>query len=978
MLVRLRDDANADAFEAGDRITIQQWTDQDNRIETFAFAFADGTRLDFSQILQGQFGMGTDDTLNGTIEGDFLSGGNGSDVLDGNAGRDIIVGGDGNDVIDGGADKDFLFGNTGRDTIRGGEGKDHLIGGAGEDSLEGQNGDDVVSGEDGNDLLAGGLGDDMLLGGAGADTLQGGSGGDVYVYFRGDGRDLIYDHSTEQETYQQATGRQIYQRSGKSGHWVEETRTATRTVQRDGGHDTLQFGFTINIEDLFVTNNGHDLQIGIRDLDDPNAGIAALGDVVTIQDWLNDMNRIETFEFADGLALDMSGVIFARSGLAENDRLNGTAGSDFLSGGDGNDALTGAAGKDFLVGGHGNDRLFGGAGEDDLFGGAGNDLLRGGDAVDYLLGGAGNDTLEGGNGADVLTGGQGNDILKGGRGNDVYVFHRGDGHDTIDETAFEDVQETFTYETGNQIQQLVSSGKSTTTVWVNEVRTGTRIVNQAVEGGNDTLQFGRNVDVSDLILNTVSGNLVIELLPLTVGAGIEDRMTINGWSTPQFRIETLRFANDFVVDVSMINYARTGTTANETIDASSDQESWLGGGSGNDVLNGSSKADILLGGADADTLNGGAGDDIYVVNRGEGKDRITDTGSSVVGTDATNPGGDKMLFGTGITVEDLILQRVGNDLNVYIGDDTALTTPLDQMSDVVTISNWASATSRVEVFQFFDGMDFDFSSLTNTYLGADLLRTGTAAPSHDNLIGSSDADWIDGFAGNDTLNAASGDDFLLGRDGDDHLEGGDDDDVLSGGNGNDRLFGGNHDDVMTGGAGNDEINGDAGSDVVMGGSGDDTLNGGDDNDAILGDRGNDTYIASVGADVYRFGFGDGQDVYLGSTAWGIVGTDVFAFEADATTNHLWFERVDNDLWVRLLGSDDRIEFTNWFYSSSPSAYIAGFQAGNEFLSYDRVQSLVDVMMNLTPNEGDTAYGVTAGDLPIAIANSIDAAWQQAA
>jgi hypothetical protein len=36
------------------------------------------------------------------------------------------------------------------------------------------------------------------------------------------------------------------------------------------------------------------------------------------------------------------------------------------------------------------------------------------------------------------------------------------------------------------------------------------------------------------------------------------------------------------------------------------------------------------------------------------------------------------------------------------------------------------------------------------------------------------------------------------------------------------------------------------------------------------------------------------------------------------------------------------------------------------------------MRALTPNEGDTAYGVTADELPIAVANAIDAAWQAAA
>jgi peptidase M10/serralysin-like protein/hemolysin type calcium-binding protein len=57
--------------------------------------------------------------------------------------------------------------------------------------------------------------------------------------------------------------------------------------------------------------------------------------------------------------------------------------------------------------------------------------LTGGGNADYLYGGAGNDTLNGGGGNDVLQGGQGNDTLTGGAGADHFVFHDGDGIDTI-------------------------------------------------------------------------------------------------------------------------------------------------------------------------------------------------------------------------------------------------------------------------------------------------------------------------------------------------------------------------------------------------------------------------------------------------------------------------------------------------------------------------------------------------------------------
>jgi len=719
----------------------------------------------------------------------------------------------------------------------------------------------------------------------------------------------------------------------------------------------------------------NDLKIGIRDINDPTMALALLRDVVTIQDWGNVMNRIEQFSLGNGQVLDMSNVTHAASGLAAADTLTGTVGGDFLSGGAGNDVLSGLAGKDFLVGGSGNDTLSGGAGDDDLYGGAGNDTLNGGAGVDYLLGGAGNDTLSGGAGNDVLTGGLGNDTLKGGLGDDIYIFNRGDGKDIIDESAFQQVAQNYTYQTGNKVQKIVGYGRGgVSIVWVNEVRTGTRQVTQAVDGGHDTLEFGHGISISDLVINSVGANLVVDLLPLAPGAAITDEVTINGWTTPQFRVEMLRFSNNFAVDISQIDHAQTGTAADDTISATATQASWLGGGAGNDILNGSSNGDILMGGTGNDTMSGGAGNDVYIVARGDGADVIIDSGSTAVGTSTTAPGGDKLLFDTGITVEDLVLERVGNDLKVHIGDSANMTTPLNAMTDTVTVQNWGTAANRVELFQFADGMDFDFSSLANTYLGADLTGAGTTVPSNDVLTGSNLADWIDGFAGNDTLNGNGGNDFLLGRDGNDTMNGGTGDDVMSGGNGIDTMNGGSGNDVMTGGAGNDIVNGGTGNDVVMGGTGNDTLNGGKGNDIILGDKGNDTFIASKGADVYRFGFGDGQDTFQGSTQAGIQGTDTVVFEQDVSTSDLWFERVGNDLWVKLLGSEDKIDFQSWFYSNSPSSYISGFRVGTQFLDHTKVQSLIDVMNPLTANDGTTAYGVTALDLPTQVHTAIDTAW----
>lgn len=974
MVVSLRASDNENVLSA-DSVTIEGWADTKNRIENFAFT--DGNLLDFSQIVSAQSGMDANDTLNGTTEGDFMSGGSGNDTMTGGAGKDMLVGGSGDDQLDGGAEKDLIFAGAGNDTLVGGDGNDYLIAEAGDDVLEGGNGDDVLVGMDGTDTLRGGAGKDMLLGGGGADFLQGGGGDDTYFYFRGDGKDQILDNLDHEETYQeQVYAGQVYEDYGKGGNWVSQYRTETRvrTVEDDSGNDSLQFGQGIVLDDLFFAMSGSDLVVGLRE--DADTLLADMDDQITVQQWSNAKNRIETFGFADGLTLNMSNIDQVASGYEADDTLNGHTGGDLLSGGAGNDTLNGLAGNDYLIGGAGNDQLDGGEGNDDLFGGSGDDTLNGGEGVDYLIGGAGADVINGGNGNDVITGGVGNDILNGGRGNDVYHFNRGDGHDTINEAVLgtESVQESYTYT--EDVLQTVSDGKGSYQVWVNETRTGHRTVLRAVDGGEDTIQFGRYIDVANVMLERSGTDMVISLLPLS-GTEVTDSITIKEWTTPEYRVETLRFINDFAVDIADIVDARKGTSGNDVLTANATDATWLGGGAGDDTLTGSSAADVLHGAAGADTLNGGAGDDVYIFGRGDGKDTLTDSGSAGVGTDKSRPGGDKLLFGTNITMEDLVLQRSGEDMVVYLRDRTNPEGALSALTDSLTVKNWSDAVNRLEVFQFFDGKDFDVSEISNTYLGQDGQDTA------DTLTGSANADWMDGFAGNDTLNAGAGKDFVQGGSGNDSIYGEADDDLLSGGLGNDTVYGGTGNDIVVGDAGNDALFGDEGNDVLAGGKGDDTLNGGAGDDFIMGDAGNDTYQASTGFDTYRFGFGDGNDTYIGSEHTDINGTDVVQLEAGVSKESLWFERVGNDLTMRLLGATDTMTFKDWYYSDdaikraqtdTAQRYVYGFEVNGEVLTYNKVQTLVNAMNGFTPNDGQTAYGVNAVELPDSVRSAVNSAW----
>ena len=110
-------------------------------------------------------------------------------TIKGNANANILKAGSGASKLYGGDGKDTLLGGIGNDTLDGGAGNDSLVGGKGHDSL---------SGGKGNDSLWGGVGNDTLMGGLGNDTLYGGAGKDIFLYSKGDGKDVICSYTDAQ------------------------------------------------------------------------------------------------------------------------------------------------------------------------------------------------------------------------------------------------------------------------------------------------------------------------------------------------------------------------------------------------------------------------------------------------------------------------------------------------------------------------------------------------------------------------------------------------------------------------------------------------------------------------------------------------------------------------------------------------------------------------------------------------------------
>lgn len=241
----------------------------------------------------------------------------------------------------------------------------------------------------------------------------------------------------------------------------------------------------------------------------------------------------------------------------------------------------------------------------------------------------------------------------------------------------------------------------------------------------------------------------------------------------------------------------------------------------NDTLSGMGGADTISGGAGNDTMLGGPGDDTYLFKPGDGLDTIMSDEAQ---------GKDTLLFGGGITQDDLYVQKSGNDLVVRVGVG----------GEKITVQNWFAdnAPKAVDVVQLEGGDAIDLKGFLE---GRDVPENGvkqTIRRRQKELTGGDGDDKLVGLSRRkkDTLVGGKGDDTLLGKVGNDKLKGGWGNDVLDGGAGN---------DVLDGGKGNDVLKGGKGDDRLKGGKGDDTLFGGKGKDKLTGGAGKDVFVFNV-------------------------------------------------------------------------------------------------------------------------------------
>lgn len=559
--------------------------------------------------------------------------------------------------------------------------------------LENSKYNDRLVGTDKNDLIFGEKGDDVITGGKGNDVLYGGEGDDTYIINAGDGTDRIEDKQGnntvvlcgKQLNYFYAVGNYFFN-SDKTlkAEWSGTELVVTNVNDTTGTkvilNDDFQWGdFGINL---------------ITVPDNPATDNIIKGDLTPI-DFDPNTEGIQTQTDQWGnIITDPSQPSYGRA-----DDLNDTTGNDSIVGGAGDDNIrTIRGGSDRIQGGEGNDLIAvntsytgprepllnsiieGGSGSDiilghytvsnQLFGDSYGDMAtliaqgetapdneQKGDFIsDYYLTEWGQTSstgyLYGSNGRDILINNTGMGLIVGSGGDDL-IYGDFDG--------------------------LI--GANSNNIWDYNITIGTDADGNATYTPNIT-----GIDITD---NTTDGAGNDDVIYAGTGndfveaGGGDDEVYGGGGNDTIFG----GAGNDFIEGGAGDDFL-AGDNGDLLADSLSGDD-YIDGGDGNDDIEGQAGNDELFGGAGNDTIYGGAGDDTYIFRRGDGRDTIIDSDSTVGNVDT-------IFFGSDIAPEDVVVKRSGNNLVLWIKDTT----------DAITVQGYYQSYStayRIERIQFDDG-----------------------------------------------------------------------------------------------------------------------------------------------------------------------------------------------------------------------------------------------------------------------------------
>ena len=682
----------------------------------------------------------------------------------------------------------------------------------------------------------------------GNDVITDNGGNDTYIFNRGDGKDIITDL---------------------------------------GGNDTIVFGENITLNDLIFIRAKNPQAPDIKDYysfdsyeetvfyDDLIIKIKNTDDELRIKKYYYTdnpsyyteyLNRIETIQFADGSSIGAETIENLRE-------YNLTSGDDYIYGLDGNNTYN-LEGADTVIEISGNDVYNSTSGnqyiidkesksywdlEDEY---SESDFANEEEYEAFLHSLIGNDTYNLGTGNDtVIDVSNGNDNINTGAGNDtvivsseapnekaVTIVHTESGDDNIKISYRSNV--IVSGGTGNDIIDIENIYRDTTILF-NKGDGQDILTSNTAEYYDDStskIKFGEGITWADLIFERqkvitkkeewdIDGeyaeyedNLIIKI------KNTDDQITIRYWFggnngynlTPaDFKIDTFEF------------YDGTSKTKDDIL-LEAMSKSFIEGTDSDDTLTGTANNDVFYGKQGNDTIvDSYDSNDMYLFNKGDGQDTITDNG-----------GDDVIIFGENITQDDILLTKNNNDLIISINDS----------EDSITIKDWGlSYNNQIETFKFADySVMNNINSLIQNYIGTDADDTIVGNTKNNLINGGAGADTMIGDLGNDTYIVDNVNDIVVEQENEGT------DTILSSVT---YALPDNVENLTL--TGSDNINGTGNSldNIIIGNDGANVISGGVGNDTLYGGSGNDKYLFELndGVDSINDLSGDNDIIQLGQT-----------------------------------------------------------------------------------------------------------------
>ncbi|MHA3790080.1 Ig-like domain-containing protein [Rhizorhabdus wittichii] len=733
-------------------------------------------------------GSNQGDVLTGTADEDEIEGNDGDDTLNGGAGQDELEGGAGNDVLivadsvvageifNGGDGIDTLLVRTSSGNVTNGPAgtiyQTGLIGTATLTSIEklafgstAEQNQSIIVGLGqlpGNATLVGGAGNDALIvvaSGGGTFTLPG---------FARENWNSSTDTTAPGDTVTLvATGNANYMLNASAGHVGIEALVGglgNDTLNGTDGVEILNGGGGINIlnagggnDRLGAINN---FQFGAGPTSFTFAGSQFNGgdgvDYLAIGGHVNFQGNLDSIE---GIEL-LPGYVPSGPGTAGQEEATLEISTSILNDLPSNLSIRGTGDIDINV--EAGDDFDGSA----YMFEAGSDVdveIFGSDEADEIIGTSQDDELAGGDGNDTLDGGAGRDELYGEAGDDLLVvaapvvsgevFNGGDGIDTL----------LVQTSSGN-----VTNGPAGTIY-----QTG--FIGNATLTSIDKLAFGSEAGESQSVivgLGQLPGNAT-----LVGGAGNDALIVVASgggtFSLPGFARENWNSSTDLLAPGDTVTLVGAGS-ANYTLNASAGHAGIeaLVGGTGNDTLNGTDGVEILNGGGGVNILNAGGGNDRLVASNSlpfgaSGPTSFTFAGSQFNGGDGVDYlgiGGYVKFEGNVDSIEGIeLLPGYAPSGPGSAGQEEATleisTAHLEGFADGVSIRGTGDIDIIIEAGDDFDGSGVVFESGSN--IDVEIFGSDEG----DVIIGTSQDDEVAGGAGDDVIDGGAGNDLIEGGDG---------------------------------------------------------------------------------------------------------------------------------------------------------------------------------------------------------------------